>query len=651
MGVYIMSLHSSLISQEKLQYLELLSQKYPTIQEVCTEIINLQAILNLPKGTEHFISDIHGEDEAFYHMLNNCSGVIREKVKMLFDNKMSQNEQAELCTLIYYTQEKIDELREKGVINDEWYSTTLLRLIEICKLLSTKYTRSKVRKALPKSFSYIIDELLHANNDENINQIVYHRQIINTIINIDNAESFIIAMSELIKRLAVDRLHIVGDIFDRGSGADKVMDMLMNHHSVDIEWGNHDILWMGAAAGSRACIATVLKNSIMYRNYATLENGYGISLRSLFLFAEKNYKDCKDVYEATDHCIAVLLFKLEGEIIKRHPEYDMQDRLFLDKIDYKNNTININGTVYALNNAYFPTIDINNPYELTDEENTILTEIQEAFSNSEKLHKHINFLYANGSMYKQFNQNLLFHGCIPLDENGEFTKINIDNKILYGKNLLDWFNVAARRAYFLPENDKNKEFYRDTMWYLWCGKNSPLFGRNKMTTFERMYIKVPELIEEKKDPYYKFCNDKNFCQKILKEFDIHYPNAHIINGHVPVKVKEGESPVKADNKLIIIDGGMCKHYQATTGIAGYTLIYNSHGMRLMSHEPFTTRKDAILNNTDINSTSNMFETEVERVYVKDTDIGENISNKIYDLTLLMHAYKDGTLIPSVEHQI
>ncbi len=642
-----MKSNSPSISAEKLQYLALLSEKYPTIQQVCTEIINLQAILNLPKGTEHFISDVHGEYEAFHHIVNNCSGVVREKVDMLFEETLSREERAELCTLIYYPEEKLERARAAGLLSDEWYESALLKLIALCRVMASKYTRSKVRKALPKEFSYIIDELLHAWPGESSNQRAYHKNIVDTILNIDNAHAFIIALAGLIKRLAVDRLHLVGDIFDRGAGADSVLELLSAHHSVDIQWGNHDILWMGAAAGSEACIATVIKNSMAYHNYATLENGYGISLRPLFLFAEKFYPACNDAYAAAELAIAVLVFKLEGAAILRHPEYHMQHRLVLHMIDYAAGTVTLSGKVHTLSRAYFPTINPADPYALTPEEREVMDGLLRAFADSERLARHVRFLYANGAMYCIYNQNLLFHGCIPMTEDGALKTLSLTGEPLFGKALIDALDAAARRAYFGTQGQKRADDL-DLMWYLWGGCDSPLFGRDKMTTFERMFVPDESTWAEGKDPYYRHCQSAASCEMILRNFGIYYPGAHIINGHVPVRTTEGESPVKADGRLIVIDGGLCKAYQPTTGIAGYTLIYNSQGLRILAHKPFAGRSKAVQMDKDIVSESNFFETEVERVLVRDTDIGNTISSRIYDLTLLLHTYRDGRLVPRME---
>ncbi len=632
-------------SRQKLEYLSLLAEKYPTIQDVCTEIINLQAILNLPKGTEHFMSDLHGEFEAFYHILNNCSGVIREKVDLVFAKSLPEKERSEICTLIYYPEQKLRRLKREGIVNDDWYRTTLRQLIEVCKITASKYTRSKVRKALPKEFSYIIDELLHAQPDEDNNQVVYHAKIIDTLISIDNADEFIVALASLIKRLAVDHLHIVGDIFDRGPRADSIMDLLMKHHAVDIEWGNHDILWMGAASGNEACIATVVKNSVAAGNMAILENGYGISLRRLAMFAKDTYTDCENPKDASLRAIAVIMLKLEGQMIERHPEYEMEDRLLLGKIDYQTQSVEIEGTSYRMKTVFFPTVDPADPYTLTKEEREIMDALKVDFRESERLHRHMQFLYEKGSIYKCYNQNLLFHGCIPLNEDGTLATVVVDGTPVSGRELMDRSEQLARKAYFSPAWDHKKDSYTDYMWYLWSGKNSPLFGRSKMTTFERMFVEDQSTWTEKKNPYYSYCDSEVTCQMLLWEFGLLTPYSHIINGHVPVRASEGESPVKANGKLIVIDGGFCKAYHRATGIAGYTLIYNSHGMRIMSHEPFETTEKAVEENKDIESHSNRFETQVERVMVMDTDNGNRISDRIYELTLLLNAYRQGILVP------
>lgn len=624
------------ISEEQMKYLKLLAKDYPSIPAVCREIINLKAILNLPKGTEHFMSDLHGEYEAFYHILNNCAGVIKEKVDMIFHARLSPKERQEICTLVYYPVEKLKLLKMENQITAQWYKTTLKNLTELAKLLSSKYTRSKVRKALPEEFSYIIDELLHAQPDEDNNQYVYHEKIMDTIIDIGSADAFIEALSTMIKRLAVDHLHIVGDIFDRGSGADRILELLMDYHSLDIEWGNHDILWMGAACGSEACIANVLRNNIKYNNMKILENSYGISLRSLTLFAEMAYPAMPPM-KAALKAISVILFKLEGQIIMRHPEYDMNDRLLLDKMNLKRGCVRIGEEEFRLNDTYFPTINEKEPYVLTPQEEKVLEDLQAAFRNSHVLQKHTKYLYEKGSIYRCYNGNLLFHGCIPLDETGDFDAIEMDGKVYRGKAYLDYAQQMARQAYFQGGRQQ-----LDFMWYLWCGKKSPLSGRN-IKTFERTFISEQRAWIEEKNPYYRYYQQEEICEKILREFGLTSAQSHIINGHTPIKVAEGESPVKANNRLIVIDGGFCKAYQKTTGIAGYTLIYNSHGMRLKAHQPFESIEKVLTENKDIESFSNFFEMEPERVMIKDTDNGKKIKESIRDLELLLAVYRHGNL--------
>lgn len=629
-------------TDEKLKYLKLLAVRYPSIPSVCREIINLKAILNLPKGTEHFMSDIHGEYEAFYHIMNNAAGVIKEKVDMIFADRMTPRERQEICTLVYYPAEKIKLLKRQNTVTPYWYKINLKNLTELAKFLSSKYTRSKVRKALPAEFSYIIDELLHAQQDEDNNQYVYHEKILDTIIDIDSADAFIEALSTLIKRLAVDHLHIVGDIYDRGAGADKIMDLLITHPSVDIEWGNHDILWMGAACGNEACIANVLRNNLKYDNIEILENTYAISLRSLTLFAEQTYPDMKPM-DAALKAISVMLFKLEGQIIMRHPEYDMVDRLLLDKIDKERGVVRIGSREYALNDRYFPTLDAQDAYKLSAEEQQVIDDLRAAFVNSHMLRKHVRFLYEKGSTYLCYNGNLLFHGCIPMTEDGGFASMKLDGIEHKGKAYMDYAAKVARRAFFGSFNQSDVDF----MWYLWCGKRSPLAGRT-MKTFERTFVADESTYDEPKNPYYRYYQQEEYCRKILHEFGLDSALSHIINGHTPIKVSKGESPLKANNRLIVIDGGFCRAYQKTTGIAGYTLIYNSHGMRLKAHQPFESIAKVLEENKDIESTSNFFETEAERVMVKDTDNGKEIMETIRDLELLLAAYRQGIIVTKIE---
>lgn len=614
-------------------WMKLLKEKYPTKQAVCREIINLTAIINLPKGTEHFMSDIHGEYEAFLHIMNNCSGVIREKVRMLFSETLSVREQKEICTLIYYPREVMNRKRNLNELSEDWYRLMLNYLLEIAKTVSSKYTRSKVRKALPKEFGDIIDELLHFMPDEDDNQIRYHRQILDTIIGIENSEEFIVALAELIKHLAVDHLHIVGDIFDRGGDADKIMDLLMEYHSLDIEWGNHDILWMGAACGNEASIATVVKNNMKYNNIQILESGYGISLRSLVLFGEQAYPEL-DIMEAAQKALSIILFKLEGQIILRHPEYNMEDRLLLDKIDYENKTIVSEQVTYAMKDTNFPTVDKEHPYELTEEEQKVIQDLKFSFLNSHRLQKHMDFLFEKGCMYKRYNENLLYHGCIPLDDQGNFDGIEIDRNIYMGKEYLDYAERVVREVRKGEAGQDGLDF----MWYLWTGKKSPLCGRN-IKTFERTFIQDKTAWKEPTDPYYKFYHTEKTCNMILREFGLFSPLSHIINGHTPVKTVEGEEPVRANGKLIVIDGGFSQAYHKTTGIAGYTLIYNSHGMRIKAHQPFESVEKVLEENKDIESTSTMFETEEDRIMVGDTDEGKEIKEEIQMLKKLLEAYR------------
>ncbi len=627
---------------DEIKYLESLSKEYPTIQAVCTEIINLKAILNLPKGTEHFISDIHGEDEAFCHILNNTSGVIREKVDRLFEKTVSSRQRTGLCTLIYYPEQKIEEAKKQESEMEEWYKITLYRLIEVCRLCASKYTRSKVRKALPPDFEYIIDELLHTNYDEKDKQS-YYENIISTIIHIDRADAFITALAGVIKRLVVDRLHIVGDIFDRGPHADIILDRLMCHHAVDIQWGNHDILWMGAAAGSEACIANVLGVSTKYNNIEFLENAYGINLRPLALFSMEAYANETAPVKQMHKAVVVIQLKLEGQLIARHPEYGMEDRLLLDKIDFKNKTVDMEGKAYALWDADFPTIDPGDPYALSAKEAEVIAKLKVSFTQSEKLQRHVRFLFSQGSMYRVCNGNLIFHGCIPATKEGEPVEYKLGNAVLRGKEFLDFADSFARKTYYTPSNTPEKQKGLDFIWYLWCGKKSPLFGREKMATFERCFLRDDTTWEEKKDPYYEWIENREFCEKVLREFGLSNAYSHIINGHIPVLTREGEHPVRGGGKLIMIDGGFCRAYQGKTGIAGYTLFYNSYGIRLVSHEPFAGTQDAILHNRDILSTFVVFDTAARRITVSETDAGMEIKGKIDDLTNLLQAYRVGVI--------
>lgn len=654
------------ITQEfknELRYLNLLSKQYPTIASACTEIINLQAILNLPKGTEHFLTDIHGEYESFNHVLKNASGVIKRKIRYALGNSLSEKDVKSLATLIYYPEQKLELIIKNEKNINDWYKITLYRLIEICRHVSSKYTRHKVRKALPKDFEYIIEELLHERPDR-MDKEEYYSEIIKTIISIGRANEFITAISKLIQRLVIDRLHIVGDIFDRGPGPDIVMDTLINYHSVDIQWGNHDILWIGAAAGSEACIATVLRICARYMNLDIIEDRYGINILPLATFALEFYKDNEclafkpKIENNIDHnekdislisqmhkAIAIVQFKLEGQIINRRTHLGMEDRLLLNKINYKKNTISLNGKIYKLNDNKFPTINPENPYELIPEEKELIEKLKSSFLNSERLQKHIRFLFAKGSMYLKCNSNLLYHGCIPLNEDISFKKVKIGSsgKEYSGKAYLDRLEILVKEGYFYKNNPKAKLYGMDLIWYLWNGPYSPLFGKDKMTTFERYFIDDKETHVEKKNPYFKLQDNEKMCNLIFKEFDLNPNISHIINGHVPVKIKDGESPIKANGKLLVIDGGFSRAYQDKTGIAGYTLIYNSYGLLLVSHEAFESTQKSIELEKDILSTTVVLEREVKRKRVGDTDVGEELRTQMKDLKMLLDAYQKGLI--------
>lgn len=625
-------------NKQKYKYLYLLSEKYPNRQSVVTELIRLKAILNLARPTEHFMSDLHGEYESFFHILNNCSGVIKEKVDYLFSEEMSTSQKAEFCTLIYYPKEKILNLKKQKLITTQWYSQNLIYLLRLSRLMSYKYPQSEFKNLLPKGYETIILELLTARPNDDTFQEVYFNTILNTLININSGTDFIIAFTKFIKKLAVAHLHIVGDIYDRGQRPDSIIDMLRQHHSVDIQWGNHDILWMGAMCGNEACIATVVRNCLSYNNTAVLEKGYAISLRSLSSLASKLYPN-KTLLIAMQRTISIILFKLEGQLIKRNPDFQMDSRLLLDKIDYTSKHIKINNISYPIKSPSFPTINPQNPYELSLEETEVLSDIKSAFLDSVRLRKHIDFLYQKGSVYKAYNNNLLYHGCIPLNDDGSFMRIHLNNKYYSGKNYLDFVDKTIRQAYLGLYEQKNI----DLMYYFWCGRYSPFSGR-EFKTFERMFIEDTDTWIEPSDAYYKYCNDEKICDMILEEFSLKTKRGHIINGHVPVKVKEGESPVKANGKLIIIDGGFCKAYHKKTGIAGYTLISNSRGLRLLEHQSCANIKESLKANQDIESVSCTLELQNYHSSTADTDLGEEIQCQINDIYHLMLAYQNG-LIP------
>lgn len=645
----------------KIDYLKLLSKQYPSIAEAATEIINLEAILNLPKGTEHFLSDVHGEHEQFIHVLKNGSGAVKRKIEEIFGNTLMDSEKKSLSTLVYYPEQKLEIIKKKEKNIYDWYKINLYRLIELCKYSSSKYTRSKLRKALPKEFMYVIEELLHEHGEE-VNKKKYYDRIITTIIEIDRADDFIIALAKLIQRLVIDRLHIIGDIYDRGPRPDIIIDTLMNYHSVDIQWGNHDMIWMGAAAGSRVCIANVLRIAARYSNLDIIEDIYGINLLPLATFALKYYSkdDCKNFIPKTidknnyssseinliakmHKAITIIQFKLEYEVIKRNPEFNMESRLMLDFIDFENKTIKIDDNVYKMNDSEFPTVSKKKPYELNEDEKILICKLESSFRNSEKLQRHVNFLFEKGSIYLEYNGNLLFHGCIPLNEDKTFKTMEIKGKKYSGRKLLEKFESLARTGYFSKRNTNEKEFGMDMMWYLWTGSKSSLFGKEAMTTFERYFIDDKSSHKEKKNPYYRFRDDEEMCNNLLKEFEVTAKDGRIINGHVPVKNLKGENPVKANGKLIVIDGGFSREYRDDTGIAGYTLISSSYNLKLIAHEPFTSTEEAIVKEKDILSTITIVDKESERKRVKDTDVGKELIGQIKDLKMLLEAYRKGLI--------
>ena len=643
----------------KLKYLEWMSELYPTIAKASTEIINLQAILNLPKGTEHYITDIHGEYEAFSHVLKNGSGSVRRKIDQVFGHTMSQQEKKSLATLIYYPREKMALEKKKEPDMEEWYKITLYRLIEVCKKTASKYTRSKVRKALPKDFAYVIEELITERSDVTDKES-YYEQIIQTIIAIGRAEEFIVALCELIQRLVIDHLHILGDIYDRGPGPHQIMDKLTTYHSLDIQWGNHDILWMGAASGQSSCIATVMRICARYGNLDILEDGYGINLLPLATFAMTYYKDdpctCfkikgtnrlnpveQELNKKMHKAITVIQFKLEGKLLMRRREFGMADRALLDDIDYTEGTIKIGYQTYNMLDNNFPTIDPENPYELSREEREVVDRLVFAFVNCEKLQKHMQFLLKKGSMYKIYNRNLLYHGCIPMNEDGSFKEVSVYGKTYKGKALYDVLDSYVRKA-FVAVNEEEREKGRDILWFIWSSPNSPLFGKDKMATFERYFLEDKETHVEKKNPYYSFLEDEEVADSILEEFQVTGDCRHIINGHVPVHHTAGESPIKCKGKILVIDGGFSKAYQKETGIAGYTLIYNSWGMILAAHEPFTSTSDAISKESDILSDRILVKRTTQRKTVGETDTGMKLKERIAELEELLEAYRNGLLI-------
>ena len=649
--------------QQELNYLQLLSRSFRNSAEASTEIINLEAILNLPKSTEHFLADIHGENEAFQHVLKNASGDIKRKVREVLSDELNDKEIRTLCTLIYYPAEKLQLIKAEQEGNDmhDWYALTLRRLISVCQNISSKYTRSKVRKALPKEFSYIIQELLHESTGMT-NKNKYVKGIIEAIISTDQADSFIVAICNLIQRLAIDRLHIVGDLFDRGTGSHLVMDALCQYQNFDVQFGNHDVLWIGAAAGNKACMANVLRLCMRYGNLSVLEDGYGINLLHLAIFAMEIYKDdpCEEFgpkledgvtcSEKTRRLIAqmhkavsVLQFKLEAEIIHRHPEYEMDDRLLLDKVDYQRGICTIGGKRYSMRECHFPTIDPTDPYKLSVEESEVIEQIAHSFTTSEKLQRHIRCLLDNGSMYLVYNGNLLFHASVPMNPDGTLKEVDLYDGLYKGRSLLDKVDTIIRAAYNPEADARLHSFAVDYLWYLWCGKNAPTFDKDRMATFERYFLKDKTIMKETKGSYYTLRNEDTTVDLLLSEFGVEGDHRHIINGHIPVKTLKGENPMKAGGRLIVIDGGFSKPYQSQTGIAGYTLVYHSRGMSLVEHQPFTSTEEAIRNGSDIKSTRHLVETSTERTYVRDTDKGRDIRRRIESLRKLLYAYRNGII--------
>lgn len=652
------------MEQIEMKYLLSLAKQYPKISIAATEIINLQSILNLPKGTEHFISDVHGAYEQMSHILRNGSGAVRKKIDEEFGDSLSKKDKKELATLIYYPVLKLEKIMEceDNEFLEDWFKVIIHRLIMMARRVSSKYTRSKVRKAIPTDYVYIVEELL-TEKDEVLDKEAYYNEIISTIISLGSAKYVIIALCQLIKRMVIDHLHVIGDIYDRGNGAVQVMDELMNYHSIDIQWGNHDILWIGAAAGSSACIANVIRNTVRYGNMDTIEENYGINMLPLASFALETYADdpcsCfelkvnKDRAEYIDRrinqvihkAITVIQFKLEGRLIKRRPDFHMDDRLLLDKIDFETQHVRIDGKEYPLKDCNFPTIDPEDPYRLTEAEERVVKKLQQAFVQCEKLQNHIRFLMKNGSLYLSYNSNLLFHACMPLDKNGEFRRVSIMGKEYFGKALYDVLESYVRKGFYYPRKgfDEERQFALDLIWFMWCSPDSPLFGKNKMATFERYFIDDKQVHEEKKDYYYKMMENPEVMDRILCEFGLNPETSHIVNGHMPVKAKNGESPSHCNGKLLIIDGGFNEAYQKETGVAGYTLTYNSYGLRMVAHEQFKSVEDVLANETDILSEEVVVEYSGLRKKVADTDTGKQLKVQIEDLKKLLQAYRDGTI--------
>ena len=649
------------ITEEKKHYLTLLAQSFPTIADASTEIINLEAIMHLPKGTEHFLADLHGESEAFQHVLKNASGNIKRKVNELFGNELRESEKKELCTLIYYPDRKLELVKAAEPDIDDWYHITIHQLVRIARDVSSKYTRSKVRKSLPEDFSYIIEELLHERPDD-MNKAAYVNVIVDTIIETRRADDFISALCVVIQRLAIDQLHILGDIFDRGSGAHIIMDTLRQYHSWDIQWGNHDILWMGASAGNRACICNVLRLSLRYANMATLEEGYGINLVPLATFALDTYGDdpCEEfmpklmkdtkIDEKTlqltakmHKAITILQFKEEARIFSRRPEWGMQDRMLLGTIDQERRVCVINGKDYEMRSCHFPTVDPADPNKLTPEEELLMQKLTHSFIVCEKLRKHIRAIFSHGCMFNVCNSNLLFHASVPLNDDGTLREVEVYGNNYVGKELFHRIGMVVRSAFQNDTEEDERKYAIDYFLYLWCGKDSPLFNKSKMATFERYFLTDKEMYKEEKGAYFKLRDNEQVCDRILDAFEVKGTNRHIINGHVPVHASKGENPIKANGKLMVIDGGFSEAYHSETGIAGYTLVYHSRGFQLVQHEPFTSAADAILRGTDIKSTTQIVEMSAHRMLVADTDKGDELREQVADLKMLLYAYRHGIL--------
>lgn len=654
---------NELFSAEELRYLRVLAEKYPSTAYAASEIIRIEALLRLPKGTEHFMSDLHGENEAFVHVLNSASGVIREKIDALFAESVSAPERADLATLIYYPVQKLPELKAHAADLHGFYSTTLYRLISLCRLVSSKHTRSHVRKCLPAGCGHILDELLHAHFEDH-NKELYYSEIIESIIRNDRADAYIVRLCQIIKRLAVDRLHIVGDLFDRGSRPDKILDTLIDYRDVDFQWGNHDVVWMGAAAGSPICILTVLKTTLAYNNLGVLEVGYGISLRTLEQMADHIYADSdvslwrpKDeakggsawqVSARMHKAVTVMMLKMEATVIARNPDFQLQGRDFLNHIDYQAGTVICGGRIYPMRDCNFPTVDPSNPTQFSQEEESVLQDLIQGFRESEKLQRHVQFLYAQGAVYACCNGNLLYHGAVPMEADGSFSEETFEEAQYHGKALFDYCDHRAREGYFAPEGSGRRQAGQDFLWYLWCGPLSPLYGRGAMTTFERIYIDDPETHQEVKNPYYNCIADPAAAENILTEFGLTGESSHIINGHVPVKAAKGENPVKAGGRLIVIDGGFCRAYHQKTGIAGYTLVFNSRGLTLRTHQPFESTEKAIHEDEDILSRSERIYTASRRILMADTDAGREKAVLIEDLRRLIAAFRLGIIQENVE---